>query len=50
MKKSGLVLVLFVLLTQLLWGQKIPEGKIVTTYITAKTLQNKAGENPKRRV
>ncbi|WP_353147423.1 alpha/beta hydrolase-fold protein [Chryseobacterium sp.] len=50
MKKSGLVLVLFVLLTHLLWGQKIPEGKIVTTYITAKTLQNKAGENPKRRV
>jgi hypothetical protein len=25
-------------------------GKIVTTYITAKTLQNSAGENPKRRV
>lgn len=50
MKKSGLVILLFVLLAPLVWGQKIPEGKIVTTYITAKTLQNKAGENPKRRV
>jgi hypothetical protein len=50
MKKSGFLILVFVLLTQLLWSQKIPEGKVVTTYITAKTLQNKAGENPRRRV
>ncbi|MCJ7934206.1 MAG: esterase family protein [Chryseobacterium sp.] len=50
MKKSGFPIVLFILLAQLVWGQKIPEGKVVTTYITAKTLQNRAGENPKRRV
>ncbi|MCS3867732.1 hypothetical protein J3D55_000648 [Chryseobacterium ginsenosidimutans] len=37
-------------MTQLLWSQKIAEGNVVTTYITAKTLQNKAGENPRRRV
>ncbi|WP_202971505.1 alpha/beta hydrolase [Chryseobacterium indologenes] len=50
MKKSGFLLVMFVLLAQFLWAQKIPEGKVVTTYITAKTLQNKVGENPRRRV
>jgi hypothetical protein len=50
MKKSGFLILVFILLTQLLWSQKIPEGKVVTTYITAKTLQNKAGENPRRRV
>lgn len=50
MKKSGLLIVVFLLVSHLLSAQKISEGKIVTTYITAKTLQNSAGENPKRRV
>ncbi|RXM39938.1 esterase [Chryseobacterium sp. CH21] len=50
MKKSGFLLIMFVLLAQFLWAQKIPEGKVVITYITAKTLQNKVGENPRRRV
>ncbi|SDQ38124.1 Putative esterase [Chryseobacterium soldanellicola] len=50
MKKSGFLRLVFVLLTQLLWAQQIPEGKVVTTYITAKTLNNKAGEHPKRRI
>ncbi|MBK1894546.1 alpha/beta hydrolase [Chryseobacterium paridis] len=50
MKRNGFILLIFVLLAQFLGAQKIPEGKVVTTYITAKTLQNKAGENPKRRV
>lgn len=50
MKKSGFLILIFVVLAQIVWGQKIPEGKVVTTYITAKTLHNKIGENPKRRV
>jgi len=50
MKKAGFLILTFLLSIELLSAQKIPEGKVVTTYITAKTLQNKAGENPKRRV
>lgn len=50
MKKSAFIVILFIAFTQWIWAQKIPEGKVVTTYITAETLQNKAGENPKRRV
>jgi S-formylglutathione hydrolase FrmB len=50
MKKSSLLLFVFLLFIQLLPAQEIPAGKVVTTYITANTLQNKAGENPKRRV
>jgi S-formylglutathione hydrolase FrmB len=50
MKKSSLLLFVFLLFIQLLPAQEIPVGKVVTTYITANTLQNKAGENPKRRV
>ncbi len=49
MKKSGFLLLIFILSAQFLSAQ-IPEGKVVTAYITAKTLKNKAGENPKRRV
>ena len=50
MKKSVFLIVSFVLSAQFLWAQKIPEGKVITTSITAKTLKNKAGENPERRV
>ncbi|MEF9480044.1 alpha/beta hydrolase-fold protein [Chryseobacterium sp. 1B4] len=50
MKRSAFLILIFVFLSQLFWAQKIPEGKVVTAYITARTLQNKAGENPKRRV
>ncbi|WP_394665688.1 alpha/beta hydrolase [uncultured Chryseobacterium sp.] len=50
MKRSGLLIVVFLLVSHLFFAQKISGGKIVTTYITAKTLQNSAGENPKRRV
>lgn len=50
MKKGGFIILTFVLMIQSFRAQNIPEGKVVTTYITAKTLQNKAGENSKRRV
>ena len=50
MKKSGFLLFIFVLCAQFLPAQSIPEGKVVTQYITAKTLKNKAGESAKRRV
>ena len=50
MKKLSLLLFAFLLFTQFLPAQAIPAGKVVTTYITAKTLKNNAGENPKRRV
>ncbi len=50
MKKFRLLLFAFLLFTQFLAAQAIPAGKVVTAYITAKTLQNNAGENPKRRV
>ncbi len=50
MKKAAFLILTLLLSIEFLSAQKIPEGKVVTTYITAKTLQNKAGENPKRRV
>lgn len=50
MKKSGFLIFVFILFSKFLFAQKIPEGKVVTTYITAKTLINQAGENAKRRV
>lgn len=50
MKKSGFLLFIFVLCAQFLPAQSIPKGKVVTQYITAKTLKNKAGESVKRRV
>ncbi|MCU7617738.1 esterase family protein [Chryseobacterium sp. PBS4-4] len=50
MKKSGFLILVFILFSQFLLAQNIPEGKVVTTYITAKTLENKTLENPKRRV
>lgn len=50
MRKFSLLLFTFLLFTQFLSAQVIPAGKVVTTYITAKTLQNTAGENPTRRV
>ncbi|MDQ1098427.1 MULTISPECIES: alpha/beta hydrolase [Chryseobacterium] len=50
MKKAGILIITFLLSIQFLSAQNIPVGKVVTTYITAKSLQNKAGENPQRRV
>lgn len=50
MKKCRFLILIFAFISQFLLSQKIAEGKVVTTYITAKTLANKAGENPKRRV
>lgn len=50
MKRPLFLIIILLLLTNLLSAQEIPAGKVVTTYITAKTLENKAGENPKRRV
>lgn len=50
MKRTFFLIIILLLLTNLLSAQEIPSGKVVTTYITAKTLENKAGENPKRRV
>lgn len=50
MKKSGILVVVFLFAAQFLSAQNIPQGKVISTYITAKTLKNKSGENPKRRV
>lgn len=50
MKKTIFLIIIVLFFTHFLSAQEIPAGKVVTTYITAKTLQNKAGENPKRRV
>ncbi|MDQ1804711.1 alpha/beta hydrolase [Chryseobacterium sp. PTM-20240506] len=50
MRKISFIFLAFILSVHLFSAQKIPEGKVVTTFITAKTLHNKAGENPKRRI
>lgn len=50
MKRPVFLTIILLLLTHFLSAQEIPAGKVVTTYITAKTLENKAGENPKRRI
>ncbi len=50
MKIPVFLTIILLLFTHFLSAQEIPAGKVITTYITAKTLENKAGENPKRRV
>ena len=50
MKRPVFLTIILLLFTDFLSAQEIPAGKVVTTYITAKTLENKAGENPKRRI
>lgn len=50
MKKSSLLFTVFLLLVQFMPAQSIPAGKVVTAYIMAKTLENSAGENVRRRV
>lgn len=50
MKRPVFLTIILLLLTHFLSAQEIPAGKVVTTYIAAKTLENKAGENSKRRI
>lgn len=50
MKRPVFLTIILLLITHFLSAQEIPAGKVMTTYITAKTLENKAGENPVRRV
>lgn len=50
MKRPFFLIMILLLFTRFLSAQEIPAGKVITTYITAKTLENKAGENPVRRV
>lgn len=50
MKRPLFLIIILLLSANLLSAQEIPAGKVITTYITAKTLENKAGENPRRRV
>lgn len=50
MKIPVFLTIVLLLFTRLLSAQEIPAGKVITTYIKAKTLENKAGENPERRI
>lgn len=50
MKRPVFLIMILLLFTCFLSAQEIPAGKVITTYITAKTLENKAGENSKRRI
>ncbi|WP_294284678.1 alpha/beta hydrolase-fold protein [uncultured Chryseobacterium sp.] len=50
MKRPLFLIIILLLSANFLSAQEIPAGKVITTYITAKTLENEAGENSKRRV
>lgn len=50
MKRPLFVIIILLLFTNFLSAQEIPAGKVITTHIKAKTLENKAGENSMRRV
>ncbi|WP_295220616.1 alpha/beta hydrolase-fold protein [uncultured Chryseobacterium sp.] len=50
MKRPVFLTIILLLITHFLSAQQIPPGKVITTYIKAKTLENKAGENPVRRI
>ncbi|WP_294296640.1 alpha/beta hydrolase-fold protein [uncultured Chryseobacterium sp.] len=50
MKRPVFLITILLLFTHYLAAQEIPAGKVIATYITAKTLENKAGENTERRI
>lgn len=50
MKIPVFLTIVLLLFTRFLSAQEIPAGKVITAYIQAKTLQNRAGENPERRI